>query len=60
MLTIYRRTGVMYYSIGEVSNIMGIAISTLRYYDREGMFPDMERGNGGIRISLIKKLIQSK
>ncbi len=39
----------MYYSIGEVSNITGIAISTLRYYDREGMFPDMAR-NGGIRI----------
>lgn len=40
----------MYYSIGEISKITGIAISTLRYYDREGMFPDMERSNGGIRV----------
>ena len=40
----------MYYSIGEVANITGIAISTLRYYDREGMFPNMKRSNGGIRV----------
>ena len=40
----------MYYSIGEVANATGIAISTLRYYDREGMFPGMERSNGGIRV----------
>lgn len=40
----------MYYSIGEVAKATGIAISTLRYYDREGMFPRMERGNGGIRV----------
>lgn len=40
----------MYYSIGEVANATGIAISTLRYYDREGMFPNMERSNGGIRV----------
>jgi len=33
----------MYYSIGEVANTTGIAISTLRYYDREGMFPNIER-----------------
>ncbi len=40
----------MYYSIGEVARSTGIAISTLRYYDREGMFPDMERSSGGIRM----------
>lgn len=40
----------MYYSIGEVANATGIAISTLRYYDHEGMFPNMERSNGGIRV----------
>lgn len=40
----------MDYSIGEVSNTTGIPISTLRYYDREGMFPNMERSNGGIRV----------
>ena len=40
----------MYYSIGEVANATNIAISTLRYYDREGMFPAMARSSGGIRI----------
>lgn len=40
----------MFYSIGEVSARTGIAISTLRYYDREGMFPGMERSTGGIRV----------
>lgn len=40
----------MFYSIGEVANATGIAISTLRYYDREGMFPNMERSNGGIHV----------
>lgn len=40
----------MYYSIGEVAKSTGITISTLRYYDREGMFPHMERSNGGIRV----------
>lgn len=40
----------MNYSIGEVANITGITISTLRYYDREGMFPNIERSSGGIRM----------
>lgn len=40
----------MYYSIGEVASTTGIAISTLRYYDREGMFPNIGRSNGGIRV----------
>ena len=40
----------MEYSIGEVSKMAGIAISTLRYYDKEGLFPDMGRSSGGIRV----------
>lgn len=40
----------MPYSIGEVANATGIAISTLRYYDREGLFPNMGRSGGGIRV----------
>lgn len=39
----------MQYSIGEVANSTGIAISTLRYYDREGLFPNIKRSDGGIR-----------
>lgn len=40
----------MNYSIGEVSEITGLSISTLHYYDREGMFPLMARSEGGIRL----------
>lgn len=46
----------MSYSIGEVANTTNIAISTLRYYDRVGMFPGMERGNGGIRVFSDKEV----
>lgn len=34
------------YTIGQVSEMFGIPISTLRYYDKEGLFPDMERQSG--------------
>lgn len=39
----------MHYSIGKVSSTTGIAISTLRYYDKEGLFPAIIRSKGGIR-----------
>lgn len=34
------------YTIGQVSEMFSLPISTLRYYDREGLFPDMERKSG--------------
>ena len=34
------------YTIGQVSEMFGLPISTLRYYDKEGLFPAMERKNG--------------
>ena len=40
----------MFYSIGEVANLFSIPASTLRYYDREGLFPNVKRSNGGIRV----------
>lgn len=46
----------MTYSIGEVSNMAGISISTLRFYDKEGLFPKIERSNGGIRMFSEKEL----
>lgn len=36
------------YTIGQVSEMFNIPISTLRYYDKEGFFPDLER-KGNIR-----------
>ena len=36
----------MDYSIGQVSRMTGLPVSTLRYYDKEGLFPGMERASG--------------
>lgn len=33
-------------TIGQVSEMFDIPISTLRYYDKEGLFPDMQRTSG--------------
>ena len=40
----------MFYSIGEVAKMFSIPASTLRYYDREGLFMNVKRSNGGIRV----------
>ena len=34
------------YTIGQISEMFNIPVSTLRYYDREGLFPGMERKSG--------------
>lgn len=34
------------YSIGQVAEMFGLTVSTLRYYDKEGLFPDLERSSG--------------
>lgn len=39
----------MSYTISEVAKMMGITPSTLRYYDKEGLLPNIKRVNG-IRI----------
>lgn len=39
------------YSIGQVSEMFDLPISTLRYYDRQGLFPEMERVSGMRRFS---------
>ncbi len=36
------------YTIGQVAKMFGLPVSTLRYYDKEGLFPGLER-NSGIR-----------
>lgn len=40
----------MNYSIGEVSKMTGISIPTLRYYDKEGLFSNIARTEGNIRL----------
>ena len=39
------------YSIGQVAEMFGLPISTLRYYDKQGLFPKMERVSGIRRFS---------
>lgn len=48
---------IMVYSIGEVSEKMGIPVSTLRYYDKEGILPLIERSENGRRVFTDKDLI---
>ena len=40
----------MLYTVGEMAKILGIPPSTLRYYDKEGLLPFVERSSGGIRM----------
>ncbi len=39
------------YTIGQVAEMFGLPISTLRYYDKQGLFPRMERVSGIRRFS---------
>ena len=47
------------YSIGEISKMFQLPISTLRYYDKEGLFPHLKRVNclkkSGLEIKEIKE-----
>lgn len=40
----------MTYTIGEMSKMLNVSSSTIRYYDKEGLLPFVERTEGGIRI----------
>ena len=40
----------MSYSIGEISKMMNVAPSTLRYYEKEGLLPFIKRSESGIRV----------
>ncbi|MBQ3583855.1 MAG: MerR family transcriptional regulator [Lachnospiraceae bacterium] len=40
----------MIYTIGEMAKKLGIAPSTLRYYDKEGLLPFLEHPKGRIRV----------
>lgn len=39
----------MKYTVGKMAKRLGIAPSTLRYYDSEGLLPFLERTDGGVR-----------
>lgn len=40
----------MNYTISEMAKKLGVPPSTLRYYDKEGLLPFVERSSGGARV----------
>ena len=40
----------MVYTVGEMASRLEVPASTLRYYDKEGLLPFVERSSGGIRM----------
>lgn len=40
----------MLYTVGEMAKRLDVAPSTLRYYDKEGLLPFVERSKSGIRM----------
>ncbi len=40
----------MLYTVSETAKILNIAPSALRYYDKEGLLPFVERSKGGMRV----------
>ncbi len=40
----------MVYTVGEMAKLLGVTASTLRYYDKEGLLPFVERSSGGVRM----------
>lgn len=40
----------MVYTVGEMAKLLGVPASTLRYYDKEGLLPFVERSPGGMRL----------
>ncbi len=40
----------MIYTVGEMAKKLNMTASTLRYYDKEGLLPFVERSSGGIRM----------
>ncbi len=40
----------MIYTVGEAAKMLGVAPSALRYYDKEGLLPFVERSGGGMRM----------
>ncbi|MFK5261283.1 MerR family DNA-binding transcriptional regulator, partial [Lactiplantibacillus plantarum] len=37
------------YSIGEVAAITHLSVPTIRYYDKEGLIPDLKKDPAGVR-----------
>ncbi|MCZ8521379.1 MULTISPECIES: MerR family transcriptional regulator [Paenibacillus] len=46
----------MSYTIGQVAELTGLSIHTLRYYEKEGILPSVMRSSSGMRSYVEKDL----
>lgn len=44
------------YTVKDAAKLMGVPTSTIRYYDKEGLLPFMERMESGYRIFTEKDI----
>lgn len=47
----------MFYTAGEAAKILRITASAIRYYDKEGLLPCLEKTSGGIRMFREEDLV---
>ncbi|MFV0411804.1 MAG: MerR family transcriptional regulator [Oscillospiraceae bacterium] len=40
----------MFYTVGEMAKMLSVAPSALRFYDKQGLLPFVQRSDGGMRI----------
>ena len=40
----------MNFTIKKISEMTGLSIPTIRYYDKEGLLPDLQRKESGYRV----------
>ena len=48
------------YTIGQVSAMFNLPVSTLRYYDKEGFFPNLERKGINSLLGFQKEVLAMK
>lgn len=46
----------MAYTVGQAARLVGVSASALRYYDKEGLLPFVQRTAGGVRVFAEKDL----
>jgi DNA-binding transcriptional MerR regulator len=47
------------YTIGQVSELFHFPVSTLRYYDKQGLFPNLKRQSGIRQFDVTSKPFES-
>ena len=48
--SVYPKESMMGYSIGQVAKKTGLTAHTLRYYEKEGLLPFVQKSGSGLRV----------